>query len=150
MAYSTNFVGQFEITPQLNLDNFQHLKKFAETEHRDEDDMPGDYCQWTPTEDGRGLEWDGHEEFYDYMEWLQWLIDHKFTPNGYVLTGSVAYQGEEVSDSGVLVVKDGKVIKSEYKPADADIEELVRKGLEDETSSYYYLQEIAKKLGIGK
>ena len=30
--------------------------------------QPGLWCQWTPTQDGMGIEWDGNEKFYNYTE----------------------------------------------------------------------------------
>jgi hypothetical protein len=33
--------------------------------------QPGLWCQWVPTKDGCGIEWDGGEKFYDWTEWLR-------------------------------------------------------------------------------
>lgn len=30
--------------------------------------QPGLWCQWVPSEDGKGIEWDGGEKFYAYTE----------------------------------------------------------------------------------
>lgn len=70
--------------------------------------QPGLWCQWTPTEDGWGLEWDGGEKFYNYVEWLEYIINW-LKPRGYVLNGSVDYQGEEAGDQGTIVVEDNVV-----------------------------------------
>lgn len=67
--------------------------------------QPGLWCQWVPTEDGRGIEWNGTEKFYFYVEWLEYLIAHFLTPWGYSLSGVVEWQGEESSDSGRIIVK---------------------------------------------
>lgn len=71
--------------------------------------QPSLWLQWTPTEDGAGLEWDGGEKFYCYTEWLVYLINKILAPNGYVLNGVVDYQGEEFSDRGEIEVKDNVV-----------------------------------------
>ena len=71
--------------------------------------QPGLWCQWAPTEDGCGIEWNGCEKFYNYTEWLQYIIDHFLSPWGYVLTGEVSWQGEEASDRGIIAVNNGKV-----------------------------------------
>ncbi|HTG59201.1 MAG TPA: hypothetical protein VMG63_07310 [Terriglobia bacterium] len=47
------------------------------------------YCQWMPSDDGKLLVWDGGEKFYEYVEWLQYLIDNFFVSWGYVINGSV-------------------------------------------------------------
>lgn len=79
--------------------------------------QPGLWCQWTPTEDGTAIEWDQGEKFYDYVEWLEYLIEHFLKPWGYVLNGAVDWQGEERGDIGrILIVnnavstKAGKVV----------------------------------------
>jgi len=71
--------------------------------------QPGLWCHWVPTEDGMGIEWDGGEKFYDYTEWIRYLIHHFLAPAGYVLNGEVEWQGEDPSDIGKIVVKDNEV-----------------------------------------
>lgn len=71
--------------------------------------QPGLWCQWVPTEDGLELEWDGGEKFYNYSEWLFYLINKIIAPNGYVLNGEVEWSGEEVGDNGTIVVDDNKI-----------------------------------------
>ena len=153
MGYTTSFTGKFTLDKQLTLDHYRYLKEFAEKDHRDEDILKGDfrgfYCQWIPTEDGRAIEWDGGEKFYDYVEWLKYLIDKFLVPNGYNLNGCVQYQGEEVGDCGTLLVNNCVVTTTKYSPTDNDLISLVKKGLEsEENQAWWYLQEIAKKLKI--
>lgn len=77
--------------------------------------QPSLWCQWVPTEDGRGIEWDGNEKFYKYVEWLQYLIDRVFPyiledgDEPLVLNGEIEWRGEEDDDIGRIVVKDNKV-----------------------------------------
>ena len=71
--------------------------------------QPGLWCDWVVTEDGLGLEWNGTEKFYSYIEWLQYLIENFFAPLGYVLNGSVEWQGEDYDDFGTLTVTDNVV-----------------------------------------
>lgn len=71
--------------------------------------QPGLWCQWTPTDDGMEIEWDGGEKFYAYTEWLVYLIDNVLAPRGYKLTGTVAWRGEDSSDLGAIQVIDNKV-----------------------------------------
>jgi hypothetical protein len=68
--------------------------------------QPGLWCQWIPLSDGTGIEWDGNEKFYNYVEWLQYLIEHFLKPWGYTLNGNVQWQGEEMGDVGMIAVKD--------------------------------------------
>jgi len=71
--------------------------------------QPGLWCQWVPTGDCDGIEWNGTEKFYNYVEWLQYLIANFLGPWGYVVNGRVSWRGEEHSDVGVLVVKNNVV-----------------------------------------
>ncbi|MBD2773826.1 hypothetical protein [Iningainema tapete] len=79
--------------------------------------QPGLHCQWQPTSDGRGVEWDGHEKFYRYVEWLQYLIVHFFIPWNYQLNGTVSWQGETSSDKGQIVVVDNQIVQPQNAEA---------------------------------
>jgi len=71
--------------------------------------QPGLWCQWVPSDDDQGIEWDGGEKFYNYTEWLKYLVKRFLAPWGYVLSGSVAWDGEDHSDRGTLVVRNNVV-----------------------------------------
>lgn len=65
--------------------------------NRPPEGQPGLWCQWTPCEDAKGLEWDQGEKFYHEAEWLEYLIQHFLKPWGYELNGtvSVVYNDKE-------------------------------------------------------
>jgi hypothetical protein len=72
--------------------------------------QPGLWCQWTITDDNTKLEWDGGEKFYNYIEWLKYLIAHFIEKWGYKLNGEITWEGEDgVSDSGIILVTDNYV-----------------------------------------
>ena len=73
------------------------------------------WCNWEPTDDGRGLRWNGAEKFRNYVEWLQFIIDRFLTPWGYALSGQVAYRGRDADDHGIISIKDGKAIRTQGK-----------------------------------
>jgi hypothetical protein len=75
--------------------------------------QPGLWCQWKPTSDLMGIEWDEGEKFYYYTEWLVYLINKILAPNGYVLNGSVEWDGEDRGDYGTITVIDNRVFTSE-------------------------------------
>ena len=108
VGYTTNFSGQFDLDKPLLLKHFNKLRELAEKDHRGTD-VPGFYCQWTPTEDGTAIVWDGNEKFYNYEEWLRYIIKNFLKPWGYVLNGDVRWNGESSDDLGVLRVKDNEV-----------------------------------------
>lgn len=74
--------------------------------------QPGLWCQWIINDNGE-LEWDGNEKFYNYVEWLEYLIGNFFAPEGYILNGTIEFQGEDEDDFGSIVVKDN-VVTVEY------------------------------------
>jgi hypothetical protein len=71
--------------------------------------QPGLWCHWVPNELGTAIVWNGGEKFYDYVEWLQYLIDHFLAPWGYLLNGDMKWAGEHESDRGTISVKDNQV-----------------------------------------
>lgn len=116
MGYSTDFEGSFKFNKTLDVETMNALNKFSEDDHREEDKgFPGIWCQWIPTEDGKCLEWDEGEKFYNYVEWLEYLIKEFLAPKGYVLNGEVEWTGEENGDIGLIIVKDNIVTTKEGK-----------------------------------
>ena len=71
--------------------------------------QPGLWCQWVPTDDGMSIEWDGGEKFYNYVDWIKYLIQHFIAPWGFTLNGNVTWHGEDPFDSGVIVVNNNIV-----------------------------------------
>lgn len=79
--------------------------------------LPGLWCKWTVSDDGTELLWDEGEKFYNYVEWLQYLIKNFFDVWGYKLTGEISWYGEDREDMGIIevadsvvTVKNGKII----------------------------------------
>lgn len=71
--------------------------------------QPGLWCQWVVSLDGKYLEWDGNEKFYDYIEWLEYLINHFFIPSNIFMNGSVMWRGETFEDIGKITVEHNKI-----------------------------------------
>jgi hypothetical protein len=71
--------------------------------------QPGLWCGWTSDEGGTAIVWNGVEKFYNYIEWLQYIIDNFIIKWGYVVNGQVRWQGEEESDKGFIIVRENKL-----------------------------------------
>jgi hypothetical protein len=71
--------------------------------------QPGLWCQWIVTENGEQLEWDGGEKFYEYVEWLNYLIAHFFSKWNVMLNGEISWEGENKNDTGKIIVIDNVV-----------------------------------------
>lgn len=114
MGYTTNFEGEFRmdrLPPSEVIVKMRELEGADGREMSDADAPNGGYCQWQLTRDCRGIEWDGGEKFYQYTEWLQYIIDKVLTPAGVTLSGAIAYSGEDVKDMGTITIKDNKAVQ---------------------------------------
>jgi hypothetical protein len=109
MGYTTDFKGAFTLDKPLTKKHIKDLNAFANERHEGPG-YPGIWCQWVPNEDGDLIEWDGGEKFYNYEDWIVWLIENKLKPWGYVLNGTVHWNGEDDEDSGVLEVSNNEVV----------------------------------------
>ena len=97
-------------------------------------DQPGLWCQWII--EGDKLVWDEGEKFYNYIEWLIYLIDHFFKPLDYVLNGEIFWEGEHSDDFGCISVENNVVTVQEGKryysmsdfSTDVLIKELTKRG----------------------
>jgi hypothetical protein len=117
MGYSTDFEGKLDFSRVLTLAEKLELDEISETDWRHDGKKPGYFCQWQSNKTGTALIWDGGEKFYDYIEWLNWLIDNFFAPKHIKLTGSILWIGESKGDLGkisvknnVVTIKKGKII----------------------------------------
>ena len=55
--------------------------------------QPGLWCQWIINENDE-LCWDGGEKFYNYIEWLKYLIENFFVEENLIINGRIEFQGE--------------------------------------------------------
>ena len=113
--------GEFYYNPDSTEFGQEHDGSIVEF-NRPPSTQPGLWCQWAPTEDRQGLEWDGGEKFYDYVEWMQYLIEQILKPRGYVVNGQVTWQGEDSDDRGMIDVRNNVVHRREATITDADVD----------------------------
>lgn len=88
-----------------------YTDRYAENDRRTNagECQPGLWCQWILENDGTELVWDGGEKFYNYVEWLQYMITKFFNPWGIKLNGTIEWHGEDRSDMGQIVVTDSVI-----------------------------------------
>lgn len=94
--------GEFYVDSEENAETIVNYNEPPSTQ-------PGLWCQWVPNNEGHEIVWDGNEKFYDYVAWLEYIIDNFLSPWGIKLNGKVSWQGEENDDRGTIYVKDNKV-----------------------------------------
>lgn len=86
--------------------------------------QPGLWCNWTVGDEdwnpisgsslgeeeiATTIVWDEGEKFYNYVEWLDYLIKSFLIPWGYVLDGEVQWRGEDWDDNGTIRVENNVI-----------------------------------------
>lgn len=86
--------------------------------------QPGLWCKWGIDATGQYLGWNGAEKFYDYVEWLEYLIKHFLAPWGIIANGLIRWGGEERNDVGAIEVTNNvvRVIKDNLAGTHGDVE----------------------------
>jgi hypothetical protein len=70
---------------------------------------PSRYCKWTVSLNKRALVWDKMEKFYNYVNWLEYLISHFFAVWGVQLNGTIKWKGANRGDQGTITMKNNKI-----------------------------------------
>ena len=111
MGYNTDFEGHIDLGAILTHEQCGILHSLCHDDHRDNNDMPGIWCQWElqTSDESMCLEWDGIEKFYNYVEWMKYILDTFIIPWGYTANGVVTWIGEDRSDLGRIVVINNKL-----------------------------------------
>jgi len=108
-AYVVNDDGNFGQTKDQSIIDFNEPPS----------GQPGLWCQWVPSEDGTSIGWNDAEKFYDYVTWIEYIIDNFLHPWGVKLDGKVTWQGEETDDHGIILITANKVVSfNEGVPAE--------------------------------
>ncbi len=115
MGYDTRFEGEFEITPTLDKKTRQIFERWVDYYPNDDDDdedgHPYSYMQWILDPYSESLIFNEKtEKFYNYIEWLEFLIEKVFAPNGYKLNGGMRWNGESLLDTGIIKIENNKII----------------------------------------
>jgi hypothetical protein len=120
MGYTTEFRGRFTTDKEMSPQLAKSILDFSEERHHGgnvnaHEGFPGFWCNWAPSSDRMGIEWNGAEKFYDYDAWLQLIMDRFLKPAGITLSGSVQYRGEDFHDVGVLeITSEGKAVRKPF------------------------------------
>ena len=109
MGYTTNFRGYFKLDRKLTDELYNDLIILHNTRHDNDDFCPSIWCDWKPTEDRMAIVWDHAEKFYEYENWIRYIIKQYLEPNNYKLHGRVLFQGERIDDCGYINIKDNVV-----------------------------------------
>lgn len=73
------------------------------------DCQPSIWCHWKYNKDYNSIEWDCGDKFYEYTDWIKYIIKEVLQPKDYKLNGTVDWIGEELDDRGKIIIKDNEV-----------------------------------------
>jgi hypothetical protein len=76
--------------------------------------QPGLWLQWiaNPSEDDdtkMSIVWDGNEKFYDYVEWMKYIVSKIIAPRGGMANGYIECCGDDCLEIMVIEVEDNYV-----------------------------------------
>jgi hypothetical protein len=121
MGFSIIYLRPFSFDRVIDQSHSNILITFSQTEHEDEFGNSGSdgkpptcYCQWVPSKDLLGLEWDKNEKFYYSKEWLVYLIENFIKPWGYTLNGESPWYIDDFEEAGILKVSNNIVTEEPY------------------------------------
>lgn len=114
MGYTTDFRGKLEFDKPLTRDMLVTYHKFQQIRHEDGYQpfgKPSIWLQWVIVEENNKyyLEWDETEKFYEYVDWLEYIIKYVFKVWDVKLNGEIEWRGEEWVDTGTIVVEDSNI-----------------------------------------
>jgi hypothetical protein len=110
-------VIDFNTPPGVRPYNDKHRKGYSINEDHKyvkESYQPGLWCQWVVI-DNKYIEWDGGEKFYNYIEWIEYIIKNFLTKWDVKLNGVVEWEGEDKEDIGKIVIQDNEIKVFEYE-----------------------------------
>ncbi|MCO5338561.1 hypothetical protein [Delftia tsuruhatensis] len=116
MGYTTRFTGALALSRALTMQEAKTLLEFNQEPDLIQGDKPNSYLQWVPSEDLSHIVWDEGEKFYDYNEWMTWLIRH-LDGIGIKVNGHLYWVGEDRTDTGEIAVIDSQMTVTPNKKA---------------------------------
>ncbi len=109
MGYCVSFKGRFDLDKPLTAEHAAALRVLEDSEANYPGTPPDKrFNPWAVAKDDRGFEV-LTDKPGNWKAWLQYLIDEWLTPNGYALSGSVTWDGEDRGDAGTITIEGGKV-----------------------------------------
>lgn len=80
--------------------------------------QPSFQCCWTANTKGTALQWNKLRRTFEPVPWLNYMIEHFFTPWGVTLNGKVECHGEEFDDRTLIVVTNNTARRTQKKEWD--------------------------------
>lgn len=101
------FVGEEDFLGQKHSEDVVDYNKEPSTQ-------PSLWCSWEITDDNAGICGPKHRsKFYDYVDWLKYMMKNFFVPWGYTVNGIISWQGEQEDDIGKIIAINSDIVVSQ-------------------------------------
>lgn len=135
MGYTTKFQGSVQLDRKLTLKEAKFFLGMMYNEEMTVEQMVENYdissklqrsyLQWAPGEDLQSFVWNQEEKFYEYVEWLQFVVD-RLKEIDVGVSGQITWSGEDTGDTGVITINPDWTVteQSNYENSKPNIEPL--------------------------
>ena len=130
MGYDTKFSGAVKLSRALTIAEASVILEANYDPDSIQGEHPRSYMQWVPTQSLDHIVYDGNEKFYEYVDWMKWLVNY-LKSIGITADGEIDWSGERAGDTGTIVVANSEVTVRDHKtPARGSHKPLTLSGLQ--------------------
>ncbi len=119
MGYTTEFEGVFKTNKPVDERTFAIIGALSKSDpgaaaavkqYNLPPNIPGWYSQWVMIDGDRmTIRWNQGEKFQAYIDWIKYYVNCVLAPGGYVLNGTLDWQGQSIVDRGQIIIEDNVV-----------------------------------------
>ena len=129
MGYDTKFSGAVKLSRALTIAEASAILEANNDPDSIQGEHPRSYMQWVPTQSLDHIVYDGNEKFYEYVDWMKWLVNY-LKGIGITADGEIDWSGDQAGDTGTIVVANSEVTVRDHKtPARGSHKPLTLSGL---------------------
>ena len=130
MGYDTKFSGAVKLSRALTIAEASVILEANDDPDSIQGEHPRSYMQWVPTQSLDHIVYDGNEKFYEYVDWMKWLVNY-LKGIGITADGEIDWSGDQAGDTGTIVVANSEVTVRDHKtPARGSHKPLTLSGLQ--------------------
>ena len=130
MGYDTKFSGAVKLSRALTIAEASVILEANNDPDSIQGEHPRSYMQWVPTQSLDHIVYDGNEKFYEYVDWMKWLVNY-LKGIGITADGEIDWSGDQAGDTGTIVVANSEVTVRVHKtPARGSHKPLTLSGLQ--------------------
>ncbi len=137
MEYTTTFDGKILLNGNINKELAKEINYIIKNNPSLE--KPGTECRWhiINEENNFYLKWNGNKVFYDYIEWLEYIVKIFFQKQ-INANGIIIVIGEDFGDGYYIIIENNNIYLYSYMKRNFQIiDNLTNKELIDEFKNVY-------------